>query len=266
MTRRILGVLFAVILAIVGTALVLVYVASVRSSVASGQQAVHVLIAKARIPAGTSASRIRANNLAVDMVMPKSSLPTGYLSDLPVDLDKLVLTSDMQANQLLLRGSFGDPGKYSGGLDIPDGMMAVSFAVREPADVAQYVRPGSQVAIFVYAQLVDPTAKTTDTTNQNHLTEVLLPKVTVLAIGAYGANGQTASQAQDQQPLNNSSSTTSNNTLHQTTTQIEVTVAVNQVDATRLVHSAEGYELYLALLTDTAQVQAGQGVTDRTVG
>ena len=89
MTRRIIGVFLAFVLAIVGTLLVFGYVQRVRSTVADGQEPIHVLVAKTRIPAGTSGARIRAQKMAADVVMPKSSVPDGVLSDLPVDLDKL---------------------------------------------------------------------------------------------------------------------------------------------------------------------------------
>ena len=263
MTRRIIGVFLAIILAIAGTAAVYLYVQKLEHAVSAGQEAAHVLIAKSRIPAGTSGARIRSQNLAVDVVMPKSSLPTDYLSDLPVDLDKLVVTADIQTDQLLLRGMFGQSGKFSGGLDIPDGMMAVTVPVLEPADVAQYVRPGSQVAIFGVAKLADPDYKK-ETGEDNHITEVLVPRVTVLAVGSYGSSGQTASQAQDSAPLPPGSGTaTNNNTLRSSTLAINVTIAVNQADATRVIHFAVGHDLYLALLTDTSNVQPGRPLTDR---
>ncbi len=263
MTRRIIGLLLALVLAVVGTAGVLLYVKKTKDSVANGQQAIHVLVAKGRIPAGTSGSRIRSAALAVDVVMPKSSLPDGYLSEIPVDLDKLVVTADVQANQLLMRGMFGAAGKFSGGLDIPEGMMAVSVAVLEPADVAQYVRPGSQVAVFGVAKLVSKT-NTANPTDDNHLTEVILSRVTVLAVGNYGNNGQTASQAGDQAPLPAGNGTTGNNTFHSNTTSINVTVAVSQADATRLIHFASNADLYLALLSDSSKVQQGQPLNDQT--
>jgi pilus assembly protein CpaB len=232
--------------------------------VAAGQEGVHVLVAHGRIPAGTSGARIRSQNLFSEVVMPRSSIPTDTLSELSVDLDKLVVTSDVQPDQLLLRGMFGQAGKFSGGLDIPDGMMAVTVAVLEPADVAQYVRPGSQIAIFAVGKLADPQFKQA-TGQDNHFTEVILPRVTVLAIGSYGNNGQTASQAQDSAPLPGGNGTASgnNNALHTNTTTINVTVSVNQGDATRLIHMADNEDLYLALLTDTSNVQPGQPLTDR---
>jgi Flp pilus assembly protein CpaB len=166
---------------------------------------------------------------------------------------------------------FGQAGKFSGGLDIPDGLMAVTVPLREPADVAQYVRPGSQVAVFAYYSANDPAAKTTASTADNsfHGTEVILSNVTVLAVGSYGSNGQTATQAQDQAPLNGGTGVAGgtgggiSNTLRSTSTSINVTVAVNQADATRLIHMAESGELYLALLSNSSQVQPGQPITDK---
>jgi pilus assembly protein CpaB len=263
MTRRIIGVFLAIILALVGTLSVVFYVQRLKNTVAAGQEGVHVLVARSRIPAGTSGARIRSQNLFTEVVMPKSAIPSDTLSELSVDLDKLVVTSDVQEDQLLLKGMFGQAGKFSGGLDIPDGMMAVSVAVLEPADVAQYVRPGSQIAIFAVGKLADPQFKQT-TGEDNHFTEVILPRVTVLAIGSYGNNGQTASQAQDSAPVAGGNGTTSpNNALHANTLTINVTVSVNQGDATRLIHFSGGSDLYLALLTDTSNVQPGQPLTDR---
>jgi pilus assembly protein CpaB len=258
MTRRIIGVLLAIA---VGTVAVSLYVQNLRSTVAGGQQGVHVLLAKSRIPAGTSGARIRSQGLATDVVMPKASVPTDALSELTVDLDKLVVTADVQTSQLLLKGMFGQSGKFSGGLDIPDGLMAVTVPVLEPADVAQYVRPGSQVAVFVITKIVDPEYKKEAGTD-NTETEVILARVTVLAIGSYGDNGQTASQAQDSAPLPAGNGTAAN-TLHSSTAAINVTMAVNQADATRLIHFAAGADLYLALLTDSSNVAPGRPLTNR---
>ncbi len=264
MTRRIIGIVLAITLALFGTLAVFGYVQHVKGAVAAGQEAVHVLVARTRIPAGTSGARIRSQNMVSEVVMPRSSVPDGVLSELPVDLDKQVVTADVQASQLLLRAMFGQSGKFSGGLDIPDGMMAVTVSVLEPADVAQYVRPGSQVAVFGVAKLLDPQFKK-ETGEDNHVTEVILPRVTVLAVGSYGDNGQTASQAQNSAPLPAGNGTAANNTLHASTIAINVTLAVNQYDATRLIHFSSGADLYLALLTDTSTVQPGQPMTDRNV-
>src|ERR1041385_3905673 len=149
MTRRIIGVLLAVILAVLGTASVLYYVGHVRSTVADGQKAVRVLVASDRIPAGTTGAHMRSGGMVSEIVVPASTVPADALSAIPIDLDTLVLTSDAQPRPILLRGMFGQPTTPSGGLTIPEGMVAVTVQVGIPEQVAGYVRPGSQVAVFV---------------------------------------------------------------------------------------------------------------------
>ena len=97
----------------------------------------------------------------------------------------------------------------------------------------------------------------------NHITEVILSRIGVLAIGSYGDNGQTASQAQDSGPLPAGNGTAANNTLHSSNIAINVTVAVDQEGATRLIHFAANDDLYLALLTDSSNVQPGRPLTDK---
>ncbi len=256
MTRRIIGVLLAIILAVAGTAAVLSYARTATNTVANGQRAVHILVAKARIAAGTTGERIRAEAMVQEVVMPASSIPTGALSTVPAELDKLVLTADVQANQLLLRGMFGQPTRLSGGLDIPEGLIAVSVALTDPEQVAGYVRPGSQVAIFDYFKMLDPDWKQ-QTGEDNHATQLLLPRVQVLAVGTFGGNGVTAAQVQQQ----------GDNTAkqQQSANQIMVTVAVNQLDATRLIQASQMSTLYFALLTDSSDIKPGAGVNNRTL-
>src|SRR2546423_14843568 len=109
MTRRIIGVVLAIVLAVLGAGAVLLYVSSARNTVAAGQRAVHILVAKARIPAGTSGDRIRAQGLGQDLVGPASTVPDDALSQLPRELDKPVITAHVQAPQVVLPGQFRPP-------------------------------------------------------------------------------------------------------------------------------------------------------------
>jgi pilus assembly protein CpaB len=249
MTRRIIGVLLAIILAILGTVAVLVYVKSAQNRVADGQRAVQVLVAKQRIPAGTTGESIRARELVEQVVMPERSIPNGALGSLPTELDKLVVTSDVQPSQLLLRGMFGAATKLSGGLNLPEKMLAVSVEIQMSEQVGGYVRPGSQITIFDTFLLADG----------GKATRVLLPRVEVLAVGTYGAGGVTSAQQDGTNGQNG------NNNNQRTGASLLVTVAVNQTDAERLIHAFRTGQLYLALLTDSSEVRPGPGVDDRTL-
>jgi pilus assembly protein CpaB len=50
---------------------------------------VHILVAKDRIPAGTSGARIRADALVAEVVVPASTVSDDALSAVPAELDKL---------------------------------------------------------------------------------------------------------------------------------------------------------------------------------
>lgn len=252
MTRRILGVVLAIVLAVLGTASVLLYVNKARNSVADGQTAVTVLIAKQRISAGTSGSSIKTRELVEQVVMPAGALPADALTSVPGDLDQLVLTHDVQPRQLLLKGMFGAATKLSGGVAVPEKMMAVSVKLAVEEEVGGFVRPGSQIAVFGTFKLIDPAFKKASGGETNTGTKLLLPRIEVLAVGAYGDDGVTS--AQQSQDKSESGKVT-----------LLVTVAVTQSDAEKLIHAIRGGELYLALLTDSSEVRPGAGVDNQTL-
>lgn len=246
MTRRLIGVLLAVILAVLGTSAVFAYVSSAQNRVAAGQEAVRVLIATERIPAGTSGATMREHELVRSVVMPALSVPEDALSTVPEDLDNLVITSDLHPQQLLMRGAFGPPATLTGGLTVPDTMLAVSVRIDVDQQVAGFVRPGAQIAIFNTYES-DEIAEDVD----NRRTRLLLPRVEVLAVGVFGDGGVTTATAADE------------------TTEVPsgliLTVSVDQNDAERLIHATRTGQLYLALLTDTSEVSPGPGVDSRTL-
>jgi pilus assembly protein CpaB len=252
MTRRIIGVMLAVILAVFGTAAVLYYVSTVRSQVADGQKAVRVLVANDRIPAGTTGAHMQSANMLATIVVPASSVPEDALSSIPQDLDQLVITSDLQPRQLLMRGMFGQATTLSGGLTIPEGKVAVTVQVGIPQQVAGYVRPGSQIAIFDTYAVTSGSSSSTQNSN-NKATRVLLPRVEVIATGTYFTDGSTSSQRDNTDTADGSKSGGQS---------MVVTVAVTQPEAERLIQATQTGALYFALLTDSSDVKIGPGVTN----
>jgi len=254
MTRRIIGVLLAIILAVVGTAAVLFYVHTVRGSVASGQRAVKVLVATERIPAGTTGEHLRDRSLVEEITMPASSVPSDALAAIPTDLNDLVVTADVQPSQLIMRGMFGQPTTLSGGLTIPEGKVAVTVQVGIPQQVAGYVRPGSQIAIF--DTFTTGSGSSANANANQKATRVLLPRVEVIATGAFFTDGSTSS---DQQA---DGGVTGQRAGGQT---MVVTVAVTQPEAERLIQATQTGALYFALLTDSSDVKPGPGVTNASM-
>ncbi|HET6213927.1 MAG TPA: Flp pilus assembly protein CpaB [Micromonosporaceae bacterium] len=260
MRRRMPLILLAALLALLGTAGLLLYVRSADARALAGKQAVTVLVATQRIPAGTSAARIRAEGYVQRVRMPAETVPADTLASLD-DLGKLVLTSDVQQRQLVLRGMFGDASAVTDGLAIPKGKVAVTVLLGAPQQVAGYVRPGSKIAVFDTYTTLDGKGRVpagdglSRDHNANQATQLLLPRVEVIAVGGNGSGGETSTQPTDAASPGAAAQTGS----------VLVTVAVTQHDAERLVHAAQTGTLYLALLTESSTVTPGPGVDNHSL-
>lgn len=245
MTRRILAVTIAIVIATLGTAGVLYYALTADARArASIHDAVTVAIATTRIPTGTTGAAIRAGNMVRLVRMPKSSVPGDALSSIDASYDTEVVTSDISMGQVLLAANFGPPSQATSGLTLPQGMMAVTVQTGAPEQVAGYVRPGSQVVIFLTYHPIDGNGNTQSSIQR---TRVLLPKVEVVAVGTYTppTNGQSGTSGASQ--------TSASGTLL-------LTLAVDQTSAERLVNGMSTGSLYLGLLTGSTTVTPNNGV------
>lgn len=254
MKSRVVALVLAIVLAVVGSGLVLLYARTADARAVANTKAVTVLVATQRIPSGTTGAKIRTGGYVEAVRMPAGNVPADVLSSVPNSLDALVVTGDLQPRQLLLRGMFGSAPAMTGGLPVPDGKFAVSVNLTVPADVAGYVRPGSKIAIFdTYA---DPAAGGSDK-NDAKRTRLLLPQADVIAVGDYGSGavapgGSSAGAA----PAGDTTSQPRSGAA----TTINVTVAVTQPQAEKLVHAVQTGALYLALLSASSAPIAGPGV------
>jgi pilus assembly protein CpaB len=266
MKRRILAILVALALALLGCLAVVAYVGAADERALADREAVWVLVATQRIPAGTTAARVRTGGYVERVAMPAATVPTDALGELAADLDALAVTADVQARQLLLRGMFGESTRLSGGLALPEGKLAISVEMTAAGRVAGFVRPGSKVAVFDTFTMQEGKGRIpagdglSSGHDANHATRVLLPRVEVIAVGERGTAGAvTSAPAAGASPAAGGGSTKSGASAKAGATVL-VTVAVTQAEAERLVHAALTGTLYLALLDDTAQIEPGPGV------
>jgi pilus assembly protein CpaB len=269
MKRRILAVLVALALALIGCVGVVAYVRAADERALAGREAVWVLVASKRIPAGTTAATIRSGEYVERVAMPAATVPAGAIGELATELDALALTADVQVSQLLLRGMFGQSTRLSGGLALPEGKLAVSVAMTAAGRVAGFVRPGSKVAVFDTFTMQEgkgriPAGDGLSSNHEyNHATRVLLPRVDVIAVGERGTAGAATSEPTAGASANTAAKGDSG--AAKAGTVVLVTVAVTQAEAERLVHAAQTGTLYLALLDDTAEIEPGPGVDNNSL-
>jgi pilus assembly protein CpaB len=255
--RRTLTVMLAVLLALLGTAGVLIYVNHANARAIAGQKAVSVVVAQNLVPAGTSASAAQHQGLLTSQTLPAASVPADAVHSITPDLSSLVMSADLPPGQLLLRPMLVASVQTTGALSIPAGMIAVSVQVCLPAAVAGYVHLGSQVAVF---DTYVPHGALTDAPScqgqhaqqaQNARTRMVLPRAQVLSVGSAAANAQ---QSTTTTTANSGllSGGNNSNTANSSSQLVLVTLAVSQANAERLILISQTGLPYLALLTGSS--------------
>jgi pilus assembly protein CpaB len=188
--RRILTVTLAALLAVLGIAAVLAYVAKANQRAVQGMKAENVLVAKAAIPSGTPALQAQHEGLLILERLPSSSVPSDALQSISADIANLVTSAPIQPGQLLLREMLVQRSQRTGALVIPPGKVAVTVQVCLSADVGGYVKPGNYVAVFdTYMtgsnnQSLEVSCDAAhQAPNRNTVfTQMVLPKVEVLSV------------------------------------------------------------------------------------
>ncbi len=148
MSRRIGLFLAALLIAVIGTGAVFSYVSRVEAQAIAGSEPIDVLVAVARIPAGTTAGGAVTGKLVELRSLPRRAVPEGAMSDAKAVGSK-TLVSDVFPGEVLLKSKYADQTARTGELIIPREKIAVSVELNDPQRVAGFVVPGSEVAVFV---------------------------------------------------------------------------------------------------------------------
>jgi len=232
----------AAVLAIAGTLGVYSYLKGADSRVLAEKEATSVLIVAKRIPNGTPVAKIESDGYVRSDKVPASARPAGAIVTLDEVAGTDVSLADIAPGQVVVEGMFGKREPTTSGLKIPDGKLAVSITVATDADVAGYVQPGSEIAVFDTYILLDGKpagTKENGKEDDNWATTLLLPRVPVLAVSQGVPDAETKPTAAQ---------------------MLLVTVAVDQADAERLIHVRQTGNLYLALLSSRSVTAPTLGV------
>jgi pilus assembly protein CpaB len=203
MTRRILTIAAAVLLAALGAVGVLDYVHQADNRALAGLRAVTAYVATKQIPAGTSAGVAAQDGLLVAQRFPASSVPAGAVSSITQSMSGLVLTSSLASGQLLLSTMLGTATQTIEALPIPTGDVAVTLQFCAVQAVANYVTAGSQVDIFNTfndGKLVTGACSGIPAAGTQPQARLVLTNVLVLAVGEGTATLPSSSTARTRAP------------------------------------------------------------------
>lgn len=235
MGRRIIAVVAAVVLALIGAVLVLLYARGADDRALAGQQPQTVYVSEQVVPSGTTLKDAERGGLVKRTQVAAKAKPSGAISEVNSDNSALVALSDLAPGQIVLAAAFGTEQIGHKAINVPAGKVAVSVSLEDPNRVGAFVTPGSLITLFdTYDLKKLGTDEATQQYNELKIkgTSVLLTKVPVIGIGATSLSARTTLDSKKGEQAT-------------ATTPIQtylVTLAVTPAQAVKLVHGIQHSE------------------------
>ncbi|WP_427172021.1 Flp pilus assembly protein CpaB [Arthrobacter sp. 92] len=236
MKSRLLGGIAALLLAITGAVLLVVYVQGADNRAVQGLEPVNVLVVKEAIPAGTKAEDL-GNKVRLE-AMPQSAVPAGALDHLS-DQNGKVTSVSLQPGEQLLAARLVDPRELSPGtVPVPAGLGEVTFLLTPERILGGRLQAGDKVTVYTSFKSDESAAA-----GAKQSTGLLFHDVLVTAVQKAAPETQKTSSG-------NSSSTT-DNAVAMPNGSAFITVARTDAEAAKMVFGAEFGTLWLSKQTDT---------------
>ena len=246
MKSRLLAGSAAALLAVIGVILVFSYAQAADQRAVQNLTPVDVLVVKAAVPAGTPVETMKAS--LVTQQLPESAVPKTALHTL-ADASGKVAAVDLVPGETLLAERLVAPDelKTPGKVEVPAGLQEVSFQLEPQRVVGGRIAPGDHIGVFISMA----GGKSEEGGSSTKLT---IHKVLVTAV-------QRAPQAAAAQPTANPTPGAETANPRDTTLPsgfLLLTVAVNDVDAAKIVYAAEFAKIWLSKEPLNAKVNGGR--------
>lgn len=246
MGRRVMAVLAAMLVGLIGVAAVLLYASGADARAVADQKPQSVFIALERVPAGTSAADAVAKGLMAPTKIAAKGVPIGALTKVDASNGKLVALTDIAQGDFVTTTRFGTTPLGQKAIQVPDGLVAISISLSDPGRVGTFVTPGSRIVIY---DTYVPAVPAKGTIAGAKSTQVLLDDVLVIAVGT---TSLTPTAAPDGEPPAGPAGAL-------------VTVALPPATAGKLVHGIQTGTLYAALRGANTKADLRQIVSDSTL-
>ena len=187
MGRKSVMLVVAVVIALLGAGLVFVYVQGLKNQTVADTADRRVLVATALIAPGETIDAAQAAGKVDFGKVPAETMVDGALTSTDSLKGQIALTA-IYPNEQIIPAKFGTPGAQED-ITIPEGKMAVSVQLTDPARVAGFVVPGSKVSVFASG-----TGVGTAETPAGEFTRLLLPDVQVIGVGQTTVMSTTTSE------------------------------------------------------------------------
>lgn len=255
MMRRVLGVLAAVVLAAVGTAVLVLFVRGAEARALAGQETVEVLVVKEPVAKETAAEELAA--FVTTERVPAKVRAAGSVTDLD-DLDGQVVAVDLVPGEQLVRTRFATPAQLAeqSQVDVPEGLQEVTISVEPQRAVGGQLRPGDVVGFYSSFDFQDEREEEQIAAEENpdyrqelsETTKVILHGLLVTNVQVEQLPQTTAGEGEDE-PSGPDLAPTGN---------LLVTLAVDTSQAERIVFTAEHGMVWLAAQDDDTTTEGSQ--------
>ncbi|MET4589103.1 RcpC/CpaB family pilus assembly protein [Arthrobacter sp. 754] len=235
MKSRLLAGVVAVLLAIVGAVIVVSYAQGADQRAVSGLDPVGVLVVSKAVPAGSSVDTLKA---AVEVhQIPGTAVAKTALNTLDGAVGK-VTAADLVPGEQLLAERLVSPEelKTAGSVHVPAGLQEVSFQLEPQRVVGGRLAPGDTVGIFISLPNGGIEAKPDKETVQLSIHKVLVTAIQRAPEGAVAKPAPTATDAPAPDPRD----------VNLPTGSLMVTVAVNDINADKIVFASEFASVWLS--------------------
>jgi pilus assembly protein CpaB len=265
MMRRVVGVIAAVVLAMVGTAVLVMFVRGAEARALAGQETVEVLVVKEPIDKETTAED-RAAFVTTERI-PAKVRAADSVADLG-DLDGQVAAVDLVPGEQLVRTRFVTPAQLAeqSQVEVPEGLQEVTIAIEPQRAVGGQLRPGDTVGFYSSFDLQDEREEEQIAAEENpdyrqelaETTKVILHGLLVTNVQVEQLPQQTVSDEADDGPSGPDLAPTGN---------LLVTLAVDTSQAERIVFTAEHGMVWLTsqdedTTTDGSQLRVPRNIYD----
>jgi pilus assembly protein CpaB len=243
----------ALIVAIIGTVLLLTYVNGADRRALADVQTQDVYVVQKAIPAGATADAVTA---AVALKpLPKATIPSDTVTDLNA-LKGKVTSVALEPGEQLLSSRLVDPASLvtPGRAEVPSGMQELTLRLPIERVIGGALAPGDTVGVLLSLPKED---------NAPAQTELAYHKVLVTAVQlSSGANAGEAA-AGPQQSGSGGGLNSSTKSSSEPAGDYLITLARPAADAERIVYATEFGKVYLTK-EPAAAVENNSGVVDRT--
>lgn len=260
MKTRLLGGIAALVVAVIGTVLLVFYVQNADKRALAETETQTVYVVEKAIAAGTSVDKLTGS--VVKKEVPKLALAPDTVTDLKDLGDKVTSVALVPGEQLLstrmvAANAFLGPSR----VQVPEGLQEITVKLPIERVVGGKIEAGDTVGVFISMNDAKTNAATGQVVTESEGTQLTFHKVLVTAAQfSNGAVAQTADNATEGNAaagaLTSAKKTASDDTYL-------ITLARNSSDTEKIVFAAEFGKIYLSKEPGTA-VEGTTGVVDKT--